>query len=254
MAGVLPTKNGEQKGLCAWEPHRASLGSMLGDWRAPAWFDPSLPVIGLLLSLPEELSQPLRGHFWPQPRQTFNFLFHTCPGFEVPPSQADAVPAALAHALHLYVLGSLKHQEELWFQVYRHHGLRSLRESSFHKLTSNNSHPLRETMRPFQVGFPICALSNTMPPRNRAAEEFHGKNLRCNVIKEEQVTHNTPDEVWSHLCTHTHVSIHTLNYAWKVTIPKLSHGYFLMVGFQFIFPFLKTIVVQKDRFIESFSQ
>lgn len=34
------------------------------------------------------------------------------PGFEVPPSQADAVLAALAHALHLYVLGSLKHQEE----------------------------------------------------------------------------------------------------------------------------------------------
>lgn len=104
MAGLLPTKNGEQKGLCAWEPCRASLGSMLAEWRAPAWFDPSLP---------EKLNQPLRGHIQPQSRQAFNFLFHTCPGFEVPPSQADPVPAALAHALHLYVLGFLQHQEEL---------------------------------------------------------------------------------------------------------------------------------------------
>lgn len=177
MAGVLLTKNGEQKGLYAWEPRRASLGSMLVDWRAPAWFDPSLPVTGLPLSLPEKLNQPLRGHIQPQPRQAFNFLFHTCPGFEAPPSQADAVPSALAHALHLYVLGSLQHQGELRSQASRHHCLRSLRESSFHKLTSNNSQPLRETMRPFQVGFPICALSNTMPPRNRAAGEFHGKSL-----------------------------------------------------------------------------
>ena len=204
-AGVLPTRYGEQKGPCAWEPHRAPLGSMPVNWRALVWFDPSLPVTGLPLSLPEELSQPLRGHIQPQPRQAFNFLFHTCPGFEVPPSQADAVPAALTRALHLYVLGSLKYQEELWFQAYKHHGLRSPRESSFHKLTSNNSHPLRETRRPFQVGFSICALSNTnpMPARNKAAEEFHGKSLRYNVIIEEWVTYTAADEVRSHLGTHT---------------------------------------------------
>lgn len=81
MAGVLPTKNGEQKGLCAWEPHRASLGSMLVDWRAPTWFDPSLPVIGLLLSLPEELSKPLRGHIWPQPRLSLQLSFPHVPRF-----------------------------------------------------------------------------------------------------------------------------------------------------------------------------
>ena len=56
--------------------------------------------------------------------------------------------------------------------------------------------------------------------------------------------------VHTHACKHTY----TLNNAWEVSTQKLNHGYFLVVGFQFIFHFLKNIAVQKDRFIKSFSQ
>lgn len=135
-------KWGAERPLCL-EPRRASLGSMLVETGEPL---PGLTPAFLSLASHSAFlkTQPASSGPHPAPAQTsFNFLSTLAQGLRphlpklmlsplpwpTPPPLCPGLPTAPGRTL---ISGS------------RHHCLRSLRESSFHKLTSNNSQPLRE--------------------------------------------------------------------------------------------------------------